>query len=220
MASTAHAHPNYIKIFIILSVLTAVEIGVTFLGLPRTLLVALLVALAVWKAALVAIHFMHLKSRRMTLIDRRDDTVYSVRFPQPHVAAGHLPAVITVSQLPTLNAALNSLSAVFLCAGYFSFAVKTAGAISAACWRRDLFGLFLISYLVYHFQVGSLGFKGQGWIRPRLFHDSYHPYHSRRGGGAAGADDFTRALASASTRTGASPAGPCRSGCMFRSPGW
>ena len=29
--------------------------------------------------------------------------------------------------------------------------------------------LFLISYLVYHFQVGSVGFKGQGWIRPVYF---------------------------------------------------
>ena len=68
MASTAHAHPNYIKIFIILSVLTAVEIGVTFLGLPRTLLVTLLVSLAVWKAALVALHFMHLKIEKKTLM--------------------------------------------------------------------------------------------------------------------------------------------------------
>jgi caa(3)-type oxidase subunit IV len=67
MASTAHTHPNYIKIFIILSVLTAVEIGVTFLGLPRKVLVALLVGLAVWKAALVALHFMHLKIEKTTL---------------------------------------------------------------------------------------------------------------------------------------------------------
>jgi uncharacterized membrane protein YozB (DUF420 family) len=29
--------------------------------------------------------------------------------------------------------------------------------------------LFLISYLVYHFQVGSVAFKGQGWIRPVYF---------------------------------------------------
>ncbi len=67
MSSTAHSHHNYIKIFIILSVLTAVEIGVTFLGLPRTLLVTLLVGLAVWKAALVALHFMHLKIEKKTL---------------------------------------------------------------------------------------------------------------------------------------------------------
>ena len=67
MSSNAHSHPNYIKIFIILSVLTAVEIGVTFLGLPRKLLVTLLVGLAVWKAALVALHFMHLKLEKKTL---------------------------------------------------------------------------------------------------------------------------------------------------------
>ena len=29
--------------------------------------------------------------------------------------------------------------------------------------------LFLISYLVYHAQVGSVPFKGQGWIRPIYF---------------------------------------------------
>ena len=67
MSSTVHSHHNYIKIFIILSVLTAVEIGITFLGLPRTLLVSLLVSLAVWKAALVALHFMHLKIEKKTL---------------------------------------------------------------------------------------------------------------------------------------------------------
>ena len=67
MATTAHSHHNYIKIFIILSVLTAVEIAITLLGLPRTLLVAMLVSLAVWKAALVALHFMHLKLEKKTL---------------------------------------------------------------------------------------------------------------------------------------------------------
>ena len=29
--------------------------------------------------------------------------------------------------------------------------------------------LFLISYLTYHFQVGSVPFKGQGWLRPVYF---------------------------------------------------
>lgn len=29
--------------------------------------------------------------------------------------------------------------------------------------------LFLISYLTYHFQVGSVPFKGQGWIRAVYF---------------------------------------------------
>jgi uncharacterized membrane protein YozB (DUF420 family) len=28
---------------------------------------------------------------------------------------------------------------------------------------------FLISYLIYHWQVGSVKFQGQGWIRPVYF---------------------------------------------------
>ena len=156
---------------------------------------ALLISLAVWKAAWWRSHFMHLEIEKKTLADRCDDPVYSVRFLHPHVAAGHLPAVISVSQLPTLNAALNSLSAVFLCAGYFFIRRKNPGAIGAACWRRSPARvLFLISYLVYHFQVGSVGFKGQGWIRRGLFHDPYHPHHSCRNRGAAGVDHFIRAL--------------------------
>jgi caa(3)-type oxidase subunit IV len=67
MTSGAHAQNNYIKIFIILSVLTAVEVGITFLGLSKALLAVLLVSLAVWKAALVALHFMHLKIEKKTL---------------------------------------------------------------------------------------------------------------------------------------------------------
>ena len=29
--------------------------------------------------------------------------------------------------------------------------------------------LFLVSYLIYHYQVGSVPFKGQGWIRILYF---------------------------------------------------
>lgn len=78
--------------------------------------------------------------------------------------------MISVAQLPTLNAALNSLSAVFLFAGYCFIRANNRGAhrpcmlAAFACST-----LFLISYLVYHFQVGSVGFKGQGWIRPVYF---------------------------------------------------
>jgi len=41
MATTAHSQHNYIKIFIILSVLTVIEVGLTFLGLPKMLLAAM-----------------------------------------------------------------------------------------------------------------------------------------------------------------------------------
>jgi uncharacterized membrane protein YozB (DUF420 family) len=93
-----------------------------------------------------------------------------VRFPELDVAAGYFPAVMTAAQLPTLNAALNSLSAVLLCAGYF-FIRSQNRAAHQRCMVAALTcsTLFLISYLTYHFQVGSIGFKGRGWIRPIYF---------------------------------------------------
>ena len=67
MTSTAHSTSAYIKVFYVLLVLTIVEVAIVYLGLPRMLLVALLVIFAVWKASLVAMHFMHLKMEKLTL---------------------------------------------------------------------------------------------------------------------------------------------------------
>ena len=67
MSSTTHSSAQYIKIFYILLVLTIVEVAIVYLHLPRMLLAALLVIFAVWKAALVAMHFMHLKFEKKTL---------------------------------------------------------------------------------------------------------------------------------------------------------
>ncbi|HKS30465.1 MAG TPA: DUF420 domain-containing protein [Pyrinomonadaceae bacterium] len=71
------------------------------------------------------------------------------------------------TQLPHLNAVLNSLSAVFLVAGFLFI---RRGRISAH--RRMMTGallsstLFLISYLTYHFVFqGLTRFTGQGAIR-------------------------------------------------------
>lgn len=75
-----------------------------------------------------------------------------------------------VRDLPTLNALLNTTSAVLLVAGYrfirqgrrdaHKKAMTAALAVSA---------LFLASYLVYHAQVGSVKFQKTGWIRPVYF---------------------------------------------------
>jgi cytochrome c oxidase subunit 4 len=56
-----HAHPNYIGIWVVLFVLTGVELGVAFLPFSKTVIVLLLVGLAFWKAALVALYYMHLR---------------------------------------------------------------------------------------------------------------------------------------------------------------
>lgn len=63
----AHKQPNYIAIFWWLLVLTILEIGVIFAPLARVLIVILLVGLALSKASLVAMYFMHLKFERTTL---------------------------------------------------------------------------------------------------------------------------------------------------------
>ena len=67
MTSTAHSTSAYIKVFYVLLVLTIVEVAIVYLGLPKILLAALLVIAAVWKASLVAMHFMHLKFEKRTL---------------------------------------------------------------------------------------------------------------------------------------------------------
>jgi putative membrane protein len=93
-----------------------------------------------------------------------------LRFLDSDADAGYLPALISITDLPTLNAALNSLSAVFLFTGYLLIRSKNQDAhracmlIAFACSI-----LFLVSYLIYHYQVGSVPFKRQGWIRPVYF---------------------------------------------------
>ena len=61
MEKEKHAHPNYIGIFFFLAALTAVELGVAFLPWPKMVLILLLVFLAIWKAVLVALYYMHLR---------------------------------------------------------------------------------------------------------------------------------------------------------------
>jgi cytochrome c oxidase subunit IV len=66
-AHEAHAEPNYIAIFIYLAVLTGVELLVYAMGFTTVLKIGLLVALALAKAVLVAMYFMHLSFERRGL---------------------------------------------------------------------------------------------------------------------------------------------------------
>ena len=89
-----------------------------------------------------------------------------MRFSNPDVASRHPSPLISVSQLPAVNAALNSLSAILLVGGYLFIKSRNIKAHKAC--MLSAFGssmLFLASYLVYHYQVGSVPFKGQGGIR-------------------------------------------------------
>jgi cytochrome c oxidase subunit 4 len=62
-----HAEPNYIGVFWWLLALTIIEIAVIYLPLTKLVIGALLVALALSKASLVALYFMHLRFERFTL---------------------------------------------------------------------------------------------------------------------------------------------------------
>jgi uncharacterized membrane protein YozB (DUF420 family) len=73
---------------------------------------------------------------------------------------------VTVSDLPGLNAALNSLAALLLTTGWVAIrrrriAVHRACMIAAFATST----VFLVSYLVYHYHVGSKPFQGHGAVR-------------------------------------------------------
>ena len=77
---------------------------------------------------------------------------------------------MTVADLPALNAVLNATSATLLTTGYV---LIRRGRVAAH--RRVMLAaltssaLFLTSYLVYHAQVGSVRFQGQGPVRTLYF---------------------------------------------------
>lgn len=72
-AAEARPQPNYIGVFVALFVLTVVEVAVAFIGLSRLFTILALILLALWKAGLVALYYMHLRYepgrlRVMTLV--------------------------------------------------------------------------------------------------------------------------------------------------------
>jgi len=72
--------------------------------------------------------------------------------------------------LPRLNAVLNTLATVLLLAGYRAIRrgrIPVHRSFMLAALATSL--LFLVSYLTYHAQVGSVRFRSQGPIRPVYF---------------------------------------------------
>lgn len=73
---------------------------------------------------------------------------------------------MSIRDLPTLNAILNSTSAILLATGYVFIRRKNINAHRACMTAAFATStLFLISYLIYHFNVGSVKFQGQGTVR-------------------------------------------------------
>jgi putative membrane protein len=77
---------------------------------------------------------------------------------------------LTVHDLPAVNATLNAISGVLLVIGYLLIRARRI-----ELHRRFMIGafvassLFLVSYVVYHAQVGSVRFTRQGFVRPLYF---------------------------------------------------
>jgi cytochrome c oxidase subunit 4 len=67
MTQAHREHPNYMLIFWWLLALTILEVGVIYLPLAKTAIAILLVGMALTKAALVGLYFMHLRFERTTL---------------------------------------------------------------------------------------------------------------------------------------------------------
>lgn len=63
-----HKQPNYMAVFAALAVLTLIEVGVAFVGFSELTTMLILVGLALWKALLVALYYMHLRFEPPRLI--------------------------------------------------------------------------------------------------------------------------------------------------------
>ena len=77
---------------------------------------------------------------------------------------------MSIHDLPTLNASLNATSAVLLVLGY-RFIRRRAISAHRACMLAAFAVsiVFLVSYVVYHAQVGSVHFPGTGFVRGVYF---------------------------------------------------
>ena len=78
--------------------------------------------------------------------------------------------MIGISDLATVNAALNAVSAILIGGGVYFIKRKNINA-HKACMIAALATstLFLTSYLIYHYNVGSVRFTKPGWIRDVYF---------------------------------------------------
>ena len=78
--------------------------------------------------------------------------------------------MISVHDLPAVNASLNAVSGVLLLCGYLLIRARRIAlhrAVMIAAFATS--SLFLICYLVYHAQVGSVPFPRHGFVRPIYF---------------------------------------------------
>jgi len=77
---------------------------------------------------------------------------------------------LTLHDLPAVNATLNGISAILLVVAYLLIRarrIEQHRRVMLAAFSTST--LFLICYLVYHAQVGSVRFTRQGLVRPLYY---------------------------------------------------
>jgi len=78
--------------------------------------------------------------------------------------------VIAIADLATVNAGLNATAAVLIGTGFYFIKQKNIRAHKVCMISAVIVSsLFLTSYLIYHYNVGSVRFTKQGWIRDVYF---------------------------------------------------
>ena len=78
--------------------------------------------------------------------------------------------MLEISDLPTVNATLNTISGILLTIGYVQIRQRKITAhknCMLAAFAVSV--LFLVCYVIYHANTGSKPFTKQGWIRPVYF---------------------------------------------------
>lgn len=77
---------------------------------------------------------------------------------------------MSLHDLPALNATLNGLAGILLLTGYVLIRSGNRQAHRTAMLGAfTMSSLFLVSYVIYHAQVGSVPFTRQGFVRPLYF---------------------------------------------------
>ena len=78
--------------------------------------------------------------------------------------------MIEISDLPTVNATLNTISGILLILGYVQIRHRKITAHKNCMLAAfSVSVLFLVCYVIYHYHAGSKPFTKVGWIRPVYF---------------------------------------------------
>jgi putative membrane protein len=77
---------------------------------------------------------------------------------------------MSIADLPTINAVLNTLAAICLVMGYRN--IKRDNRDGHRTWMLRALGfsaLFLVTYVIYHHYAGSVPYPYHNWTRPLYF---------------------------------------------------